>query len=223
MFKACFGVLAATMLAVPVGAVTVVQAGDPGVSQGGATPITDATATAFDAANPPTFVENFEDAAATGFSITGGSITSMPAGGGSSVFGFNTTPGGRFLLELFGGSASFAFVNPISSFGFNLTGVQLSDLSVAFDDGSAQNISVLNNGSGVQFFGASGFANPITGFTFNAGNDIVGIDDFRFSAAPVSGAVPEPATWAMMLLGFGLAGVAMRSAKRKTKLTVSYA
>ena len=36
-------------------------------------------------------------------------------------------------------------------------------------------------------------------------------------------AVPEPATWAMMLLGFGFVGGALRSAKRRQKLTVSYA
>ncbi len=34
--------------------------------------------------------------------------------------------------------------------------------------------------------------------------------------------IPEPATWAMMLLGFGLVGGAMR-ARRREKLTVSYA
>ena len=36
------------------------------------------------------------------------------------------------------------------------------------------------------------------------------------------GAVPEPSTWAMMLLGFGFVGGAMRS-RRKHKLTVSRA
>jgi hypothetical protein len=35
---------------------------------------------------------------------------------------------------------------------------------------------------------------------------------------PVNGAVPEPASWAMMLAGFGLAGAAMRRA-RKTSVT----
>lgn len=39
------------------------------------------------------------------------------------------------------------------------------------------------------------------------------------STAPV----PEPATWAMMLLGFGFVGGAMRSAKRRQKVTGSYA
>jgi hypothetical protein len=43
-----------------------------------------------------------------------------------------------------------------------------------------------------------------------------------FDIAAASG-VPEPATWAMMLIGFGLAGGAMRSAKRRQKLSVSYA
>jgi hypothetical protein len=37
-----------------------------------------------------------------------------------------------------------------------------------------------------------------------------------------AGAVPEPGTWAMMLLGFGLVGGAMRSARRKQKALVSY-
>lgn len=208
------------MLATPVCAATIVQAGDPGVGQGGATPVTDAAAAAFDAANLPTFLETFEDAAATGFSFTGGSITSTPLGGGSSVFGYNTTPGGRFLLELVGGSSIFTFLNPVSSFGFKLTGVQLSNLTVQFNDGSSQNAAILNNGSGAQFFGASGFTNSVTGFTLNAGNDIIGFDDFRFSSAA---AVPEPATWAMMLLGFGFIGGALRSGKRRQKLTVSYA
>lgn len=40
---------------------------------------------------------------------------------------------------------------------------------------------------------------------------------------PPAGAVPEPTTWAMMLLGFGFVGGAMRSAKRRQKLIVSYA
>lgn len=39
------------------------------------------------------------------------------------------------------------------------------------------------------------------------------------SATPVTAAVPEPSTWAMMLLGFGVVGYSLRSARRrKTKL-----
>ena len=38
-----------------------------------------------------------------------------------------------------------------------------------------------------------------------------------------AGAVPEPATWAMMLLGFGFAGAAMRRGKTQQRMRVAYA
>lgn len=39
----------------------------------------------------------------------------------------------------------------------------------------------------------------------------------------IGSGVPEPSTWVIMLLGFGLVGGALRAAKRKQKVTVSYA
>lgn len=39
--------------------------------------------------------------------------------------------------------------------------------------------------------------------------------DLAFSMAGVSAAVPEPATWAMMLIGFGAMGFAMRRERRR--------
>jgi hypothetical protein len=44
------------------------------------------------------------------------------------------------------------------------------------------------------------------------------LEKLKFEATP---AVPEPATWLMMILGFGLVGGVMRS-QRRQKLTVSY-
>lgn len=41
--------------------------------------------------------------------------------------------------------------------------------------------------------------------------------------ADPTGAVPEPATWAMLILGFGLVGGAMRSAKRRQTATIAFA
>ena len=40
-------------------------------------------------------------------------------------------------------------------------------------------------------------------------------------ATQVGGAVPEPATWAMMLFGFGAAGVALRRQRRKGALAIA--
>lgn len=43
-----------------------------------------------------------------------------------------------------------------------------------------------------------------------AGDGFYSIGEAQFFAAPAAGAVPEPATWAMMLMGFGLLGAIQR-------------
>ena len=43
----------------------------------------------------------------------------------------------------------------------------------------------------------------------------LGYDDFTFTVGGVAGAVPEPASWAMMIAGFGLVGGAMRRRSHK--------
>ena len=48
------------------------------------------------------------------------------------------------------------------------------------------------------------------------------IDDVTFSLNAVTGAVPEPATWGMMILGFGVMGVAVRR-RAKVRTNVSFA
>ena len=54
------------------------------------------------------------------------------------------------------------------------------------------------------------------------GNDAtLGVDDFNFTLAGGGGGVPEPATWAMMLIGFGIVGGAMRG--RRARIRVTYA
>jgi hypothetical protein len=48
--------------------------------------------------------------------------------------------------------------------------------------------------------------------------DFVAIDDLQFDnqTVPPNGGIPEPSTWAMMLLGFGALGTALRSRRRAT-------
>jgi hypothetical protein len=48
------------------------------------------------------------------------------------------------------------------------------------------------------------------------------ISDFAPENRTLSAAVPEPSTWAMLLLGFGFVGGAMRSARRRQKVTVAH-
>lgn len=54
---------------------------------------------------------------------------------------------------------------------------------------------------------------------FQAGNLIEIVDNINFTTAPV----PEPGTWAMMILGFGMVGGALRSTKRRSRFSASYA
>lgn len=74
--------------------------------------------------------------------------------------------------------------------------------------GSSTSRAISNSYGNIWLVGAS-FANADGNF-----------DAFKFSGVTVRTAVPEPATWAMMILGFGFTGAAMR--RRKVKTTVSY-
>ena len=80
------------------------------------------------------------------------------------------------------------------------TGGELATLTHAIDDGDQQ------SGSSNGLFAFS-FAAPVTSVTFTSSEN-------SLEVASVSSAVPEPSTWAMMLLGFAGLGYA---AYRKTK------
>lgn len=118
--------------------------------------------------------------------------------------------------NLFGGTMTITFTTPIDSFGLYVTGLQ-TDLvpqeTITFSDGSSQVINVPNaiNGGGA-FIGFTDIGKSITSVTYDATNDIVSIDDIRYGNS--TAAVPEPSTYAMMLLGLGLAGFVARRQKR---------
>ena len=82
-------------------------------------------------------------------------------------------------------------------------------------------------GAGLDFFvGADGLLRLEFNESFTDGvnpDAIWNSGTYTFTYDPaVTGAVPEPATWALLILGFGLIGGAMR-ARRKTNVTVTYA
>lgn len=177
-----------------------------------------AAAASFLAAVPSASVIDFEGALPTGVSIVGGSITSNSGCG--PLCGINTTSGGRNFLSLFGGQATFNFATAINSFGAYITGLQTNFVvgqTLQFSDGSSQTIGVPNsiNGGGA-FVGFTDFGKSVTSITYNAQSgsigDIIAIDDVRFGNG---GGVPEPATWAMMLLGFGGLGSMIRMRRRQ--------
>jgi hypothetical protein len=64
-------------------------------------------------------------------------------------------------------------------------------------------------------------ANNVSPFNIGSGGDRADYTG-QFSFDQVNGAVPEPATWAMMMIGFGMVGFGLRR-RSKIKTTVSYA
>jgi len=187
---------------------------DNGVSNTAMMVNSNAAAASFDAATGPLSMITFESALPAGVSIVGGSTTNNSGCG--ALCGFNITPAGQNFRNLFGSTMTISFASAIDSFGFYVTGLQTNLVpqeTVTFSDGSTQVINVPNaiNGGGA-FIGFTDIGKSIVSVTYNATNDIVSIDDIRYgNAAP---AVPEPSTYAMMLLGLGVAAFVARRQKR---------
>jgi len=99
------------------------------------------------------------------------------------------------------GSEMLNFSLPDYALTFSLLAVANNNLDTTFQTYSAD---ILGNGGPLTLqFQSSGVANV----------DAI-IDNVRLTGAPV----PEPATWAMMLLGFGGIGMAMRRTRRVVAL-----
>src|SRR3546814_5988087 len=74
--------------------------------------------------------------------------------------------------------------------------------------------------NGSNFFNAfNGTFSSVT-MTFTDGATVSDVGQFRLNAAPSVAAVPEPATWAMMMLGFAAIGFSVR--RRKPVVRVRY-
>ncbi|HEY9234910.1 MAG TPA: PEPxxWA-CTERM sorting domain-containing protein [Phenylobacterium sp.] len=124
-------------------------------------------------------------------------------------------PGGNYLDVLAGGSATITFDSLMRSISFNWGSVDsYNTLTIHWSGGDE--VVIGNPGGGDQsnpsnngvFFATVGAGESITGLTFASSQNSFEIDDISGSA------VPEPATWAMMIAGFGLAGTALR--RRRT-------
>ena len=227
MKKSSLGALiamSAAILASPASASLVTYIGtDAGATAMDPRPNSNGAAAAFAAAIGGGILETFETRAlgsfaslalAGGATLTGSNINSANqeikdvVTCSDAFCGFNTTLGGSRFLDLYGGTATFSFATPIDSFGAYFGGTQIASISLTFNDGVSREI-FLPTQFGINFVGFTDFGSSISSITVNALNDIISVDDVRFSGA-LGGGVPEPATWALMISGFGMVGGAMR-------------
>jgi hypothetical protein len=136
---------------------------------------------------------------------------------------------GDYLAIANGASYSLSFLQPQAFFSFAF--------NIAANPGNSAFVTLnFVNGTSETYFGSAIFGSPSSLPTFGrvsydvgSGSKIssikIGKNDggntARFSTDNFAAAVPEPATWLMMILGFGLVGSQLR--RRKVKLTLSAA
>lgn len=173
--------------------------------------------------------------AASTISLLGGPTHTLPATSGANVLspGGATLPGGPSVDEQ--DAIDLVFATPVSAFGLDILFESLDGFSLfgytIFDQYGgvlASNSFITIPGiccSGSYFLGwvSDDPTTHIARIRFNENDSDsvnpdanVGYDTFRFFA-PTS-AVPEPASWAMMLTGFGIAALALRRKRRSAGL-----
>ena len=152
-------------------------------------------------------------------------ILTTPANGAARIETTEATPS-LDTLEFF---ISQPGVLGFTAFEFNLSnavGDAMQMLSLTFTGSQSGTFtSTLGNGSNF-FSGLATGSDFFTKISFDATG--VGTRDLRqvrvsgIVTAPIS-AVPEPATWAMMLIGFGLIGSYMRRRKTVVRGKINFA
>jgi hypothetical protein len=120
------------------------------------------------------------------------------------------------LRQNFSGVAA----SSISQVSFWLEHPNLVGAALAFDFYYSDSTSVENllftSGTGWEFFDVTSYLNSsktLTGFSiYGYGGGVTRVDALTISTG---GAVPEPATWALMLLGFAAIGMTLRRQRAK--------
>lgn len=144
---------------------------------------------------------------------------SGPSGTAMFQLDSNSTPA---FSQTFIGSDQFSFNNVAGTFG----GLAGTASTVSFGNGIFSSLSITATNLGfTQFNAPTLFTGSPSKPTFLTGSFTL-INPFfgngQLTISPVAAAVPEPATWAMMILGMGAVGFAMRR-RHKVTTRVSYA
>ena len=131
----------------------------------------------------------------------------------------------NYNIQIADSHGTFNLIPSTSDFGYaGGFSATATDLLFNFSGGGYALFQNPTTGSGQNFFC---FAGSLCGQSGSSENLLVGSNFSEISntsrqgnviVASIRGAVPEPGTWAMMLLGFGGMGVALRRSRKLTNI-----
>lgn len=168
--------------------------------------------------------------------VAGGLLAATPAAAAPLLFNIigQTLTGPVTASFTLDSNPTPSRINDQSAFGFGqiffdnvpgiFNGVAQTASSISFGTGIASQFQISGSASGfAQFGGQTVFTGPLTAPVFSPGTfTFTGFSNGTLTVSPlVAAAVPEPATWAMLLVGFGGVGFAMRR-RASVKTAVSY-
>lgn len=180
---------------------------------------------------------NFESGTLAGWTVTdsgSGSWFVIANGGDTPIISFSTptlTGGGNFVATTDQGgpgthilSQTLALLGGSFNFSFDARGADLSDSGGAPDqqyvvmvDGVTLTAPIISPDWSHYSFALDLSAGSHI-FAFQENDDrlfyTAGLDNVSLTSS--QGAVPEPATWAMMLFGFGMVGFGLRNSRKPT-------
>ncbi|MFM9828782.1 MAG: PEPxxWA-CTERM sorting domain-containing protein [Sphingomonas sp.] len=155
---------------------------------------------------------------------TGGQAQRLNQGNG---WGGNFAPGATLLYNQTAGDLTFTFANAVRGVGAQFQANFFGPFTarVTTNDGSFFDVPGVSNSNGNNsaiFIGVQNTVANITSIRFHQQTGTGGND---FAVGNLSlltgGGVPEPTTWALMIVGFGAVGGAMRT--RRSKVSVRFA
>jgi hypothetical protein len=133
---------------------------------------------------------------------------------GTAVFQLASSPTPDYVNTVLPGSDQFGFNNVVGVYD----GVAGTASTINFGEGIVASLNIVANGLGfTQFSSPTLFTGSASAPTFLTGSFTLNNPFFgngNLTISPIASDVPEPATWIMMILGFGLVGAAMRIRRR---------
>ena len=169
------------------------------------------SAVSAEATTYPVGSPNFEATAGPNGTFSGAfQVTGLKSGTFSDTFTFTLPTNG-----LGSGTVTTSVTDLFSANDLDFTSVTINDIAAEITKtaGGAFEVAFINNVPIV-----AGQLNKLVVTGLSRGNGAYG---GQATFTPVNSAVPEPATWAMMIMGFGVVGYAMR--RRRTAVRFSQA